>query len=362
MKWVGALDRYVLRQWMGTFLLSVIGVPAVAVLIDFSERFGKLSDPSKGIPMRDILLGEMLLFPAKMAMLLPAGVLFATVFTLNAMSRHNELTAVKGGGISFYRLIAPMVLLAILAMPANYELQELASYTTGWQKELHKEKTSTRDRFRPTFAYTSPTGWTWAIKQLWQNPNHALTLMAEGPKVADQPRWYVAADSARYDSKAGRWLLFSGASYVIGDSGKVTTVEFRHMRQKSFTETPGQLMTDVRLAEEMTVNELSGYLNRLRRSGTKPGMLEVDYHLKFAIPVACLVIALFGAPLAVTNPRAGAALGLAIALGSTLTYLTGIQIMKAIGGHEMVSPMFAAWSMNAVFLVVGIVLLGRVRS
>ena len=88
----------------------------------------------------------------------------------------------------------------------------------------------------------------------------------------------------------------------------------------------------------------------------------MELPLKFAVPVACLVIALFGAPLAITNARAGAAIGLAIALGTTLAYLTGTQIMKAIGGKEILAPIVAAWSMNVVFLLIAIVLLARVRS
>ena len=140
LRWVGVLDRYVLKQWLATFLLSAVGVPTVAVIIDLSERFGRLSD--RNIPVGQILLGEAFLFPSKMAILVPAAVLFATVFTLNGMGRHSELTAVQGGGISFYRLILPMLLLAALAVPADYELQELASYSTTRQKELHHEKSS----------------------------------------------------------------------------------------------------------------------------------------------------------------------------------------------------------------------------
>ena len=73
-------------------------------------------------------------------------------------------------------------------------------------------------------------------------------------------------------------------------------------------------------------------------------------------------VALFGAPLAITSARAGAALGLAIAMGTTLVYLTGIQIMKAIGGKDLISHDVAAWSMNGVFLVLAVVLLVRVKT
>ena len=112
LRFLGVLDRYVLKQWIGTFVLSAVGVPAVAVLIDLSERFSRLS-VQRHIPLGQILLGQMYLFPSKMSMLVPAAVLFATVFTLNGMGRHSELTAVQGGGISFYRLIAPMLFRAV---------------------------------------------------------------------------------------------------------------------------------------------------------------------------------------------------------------------------------------------------------
>jgi lipopolysaccharide export system permease protein len=134
------------------------------------------------------------------------------------------------------------------------------------------------------------------------------------------------------------------------------------MRHRAFTDPPSTMMDEGLKADEMTYPQLKKYLATLKLSGNEPGMLAVDLPLKFAVPLACLVVAMFGAPLAVTNPRAGAALGLAIALGTTLVYLTGIQIMKAVGGKELVAPWFAAWSMNIFFFIVAVILLRRVRS
>src|SRR5690606_17590470 len=126
---------YALKQWLYTFFLSTFGIPAVSVLIRLSETFGHLSDAD--VPARDILLGAALLYPSQLAMLFPAGVLFATVFTLNRMGRHSELTASKAGGVSFYRLIAPMVLLATIAVPLNFAISELAAVATSRQRVLH---------------------------------------------------------------------------------------------------------------------------------------------------------------------------------------------------------------------------------
>ena len=107
------------------------------------------------------------------------------------------------------------------------------------------------------------------------------------------------------------------------------------MQHRDFTDPPSAMMDEGLKADEMTYPQLKAYLVNLDLSGNDPGMLAVDLPLKFAVPLACLVVAIFGAPLAVTNPRAGAALGLAIALRTTLIYLTGIQIMKAVGGKGL---------------------------
>lgn len=361
MKPLGTLDRYVLRQWFATFALSTFGIPAVAVLIRMSEFFGKVA--GRDVPLGDNLLGFAMLYPGQMALLFPAGVLFATVFTLNAMGRHSELTAVKAGGVSFYRLIAPMLVMATLAIPANFYLQEIAAVSGQRQLELHKEKANPRDLTRFDFALQSENDWAWAVKELQRNRDYLGIVLLESPVDSAGRRWAITADSARWNDSTARWTLYRGAAHLIADSGGVaTSLAFRTLQAPVLDQPPGSLLNTYSKAEEMRTAELRNYLDRLERTGVRPGMLAVDLPLKYAVPVACLVVALFGAPLAVTNPRAGAALGLAIAMGTTLVYLTGTQIMKSVGGKDLISPDLAAWSMNGIFLVLAIVLLARVRS
>ncbi len=360
MKLGGTLDRYVLTQWLGTFLLSTLGIPAVSVLIKLSETFGPLA--SRDIPARDILVGSLLRYPAEMAMLFPAGILFATVFTLNAMGRHSELTATKAGGVSFYRLITPMMVLAALAVPANFYLQELAAVSTSRQLELHQEKASPRDQVRYSFAFQNEAGWSLSVKEMQRGPQLLLTVLAESPVDTTGARWIVAADTARWSDSTGAWTFLRGATHLLAAHDTVTTVTFDALRVPALNDPPAAMMDAWTKAEEMRAHELRDHLARLRRSGVRPGQMAVDYPLRYAVPFACLVVALFGAPLALTAPRAGAALGLAMALGTTLVYLTGTQIMKAIGGKDLVDPITAAWSMNAIFLVLAVVLMVRARS
>jgi lipopolysaccharide export system permease protein len=331
------------------------------VLIRMSEFFG--TNSGRGVPWQDNLLGFAMLYPGQMALLLPAGVLFATVFTLNGMGRHSELTAAKAGGVSFYRLIAPMLVLATMAVPANYALQEVAAVTGRRQLELHRERSDPRDLARYDFALQAQSDWTWAVKELIRNRDYLGLVLLESPVDSAGRRWAVTADSARWNDSTSQWLLYRGATHLISDSGGVSaSLAFATLKAPVLDQPPGTLLNTYSKAEEMRTAELRNYIERLERTGVRPSKLRVDLGLKYALPVACLVVALFGAPLAITNPRAGAALGLAIALGTTLVYLTGTQIMTSVGAKEVVSADLAAWSMNGIFLLLAIGLMVRVRS
>ena len=71
---------------------------------------------------------------------------------------------------------------------------------------------------------------------------------------------------------------------------------------------------------------------------------------------------LFGAPLATSPQRGGAAYGIAISLATTVLFLMMIQLTKAVGAKGLIPPYLAAWIPNAMFTVAGVFLLARVRT
>jgi lipopolysaccharide export system permease protein len=84
--------------------------------------------------------------------------------------------------------------------------------------------------------------------------------------------------------------------------------------------------------------------------------------LKIAIPATCIIIALFGAPLATSTQRGGTAYGIGVSLATTVIFLMMIQLTKAVGGKGLIPPDFAAWIPGVAFGVIGLVLMARVRT
>ncbi|MDE3128418.1 MAG: LptF/LptG family permease, partial [Gemmatimonadota bacterium] len=140
------------------------------------------------------------------------------------------------------------------------------------------------------------------------------------------------------------------------------TIGFRKARDNQFREQPNDMMTRAHLPDEMRYEELSRFITAMERSGADVNEWKVERALKIAIPVTCFIIALFGAPLATSNQRGGAAYGIAISLATTVTFLMAVQVTKAIGGAGIMPPDIAAWVPNATFAALGLLLLARVRT
>jgi lipopolysaccharide export system permease protein len=149
---------------------------------------------------------------------------------------------------------------------------------------------------------------------------------------------------------------------MISGAGMEENFSFRSARLRVMREQPDELLLEPKKPEEMRYAELGRYIRALKRAGNDASKLEVDQALKIVLPVTCLIIAIFGAPMGLTAPRSGAAVGIAIGLGSNVAFLTMIQLSRAVGISGILPPLAAAWLPSVIFLSIGGVLLAKARS
>lgn len=355
------LDRYVLRSWVVIFVLTALGFPVVSIMINMTDNLERLL--ARGLTLPEIFLSYGYALPENVFLVMPAAVLFATVFTVGNLGRYSELTAAKAGGWSFHRLTLPIFLAATLTAGLAFIVGELAPESTGRQLELQKARLARPKTSRYNFVFRADQGWVYTIRSLDLQHRMLRQLVFERQgKGADYPNLAVSADSATYDDSLGTWRLWAGSSRRIFDHGPQVSLRFHSARLKSLSQEPVDLLAEPKAPEEMRYAELTRYIEALKRSGNDTSKIEVDRALKIALPATCLVIALFGAPLAVASPRQGAAIGIAMSLGTTVLFLTMIQLAKAVGVTGIVNPVAAAWAPNLLFLGAAIWLLVRVRT
>ncbi len=355
------LDRYVLWEWLKIFVLTEIGFPVIVTAFELTDSLDE--HMSRGIEPAAIALGYLYSFPEKIFLVMPAGVLFATVFTIGLLNRHSELTACKAAGRSFYRTIAPIFIAAILVAGAAFALSEWSPAATRRQLELLGERQVRSTTSRYNFVYRADQGWVytvWAL-DITQNTMRHSVLEREGTGI-EYPTLVIQSPRAAYDSTPARWTLENGQFRIIRDLGDQLTFGFDSLVQRSLVESPSQLLIEPKEPKEMRFAELGRYIDDLERSGGDGRKLRVRQALKIAIPFTCIVIAFFGAPLALTSPRGSGALGVGLSLITTVVFLMFIQLSEAIGAGGLMPPTAAAWLPNITFGAAGVLLLARART
>jgi lipopolysaccharide export system permease protein len=87
---------------------------------------------------------------------------------------------------------------------------------------------------------------------------------------------------------------------------------------------------------------------------------DVEIQKKFAIAVACAIFVLLGAPIALRFPRGGVGLVIGVSFGVFGLYYVGLIAGEPLAQAGKVTPFWAMWGSNVIFLVIGGVLLSRV--
>ncbi|MDB4907395.1 MAG: permease YjgP/YjgQ family protein [Gemmatimonadetes bacterium] len=359
MKLVRPLDRYVFSEFMKIFLVTALGFPGLIVIIDLTDNLEKYL--GRNLPQKDIALSYLYWIPESMFMVLPAAVLFATVFSIGTFTRYSEITAAKASGISFWRLVMPILLGAILAAGLDLGIGEVMPITSARRSKLLAEDKFRQGTQRFNFAHAAEFGRVYKVSTLNTDSGVMDGLQIErkgnGP---DYPTYVLSARQAVF--KRIGWALSDGQLAVIPDSSPVIVLQFSQMVDRKLTEKPADMLEKSRLPSEMRYAELTRFIESLERSGGNANVLRVERALKVAIPVTCIIIALFGAPLATSTQRGGTAYGVGISLATTVVFLMLIQMTKAVGGKGFMPPDLAAWIPSMIFGAIGLVLLARVRT
>ncbi len=360
MRLVRPLDRYVFSEFFKIFLATALGMPFLVILFDLTDNLDKYI--ARKLPPGDIALSYLYGLPDSVFLILPAAVLFATVFSIGGFTRHSEITAAKASGVSFYRFIAPIFLGAAIASGLGLWLGEVAPRAAKHRLQLLERETESSRSERYNFAYSADAGRMYKVQAL-----HVLMKTIDGMTIERKgkgptyPSYILSAGNARYSPAKG-WTMSKGTMHVLTDSLEDIAYSFDSARDNRFVERPQDLITTPKAPTDMDFKELGRFIKSMERSGADVNKLKVEQMLKIVIPITSLIILMFAASLATSTQRGGSAYGVGLALGTTVIFIFLVQLTKGMGANGLVPPEIAAWTPSIFFGIVGAVLFARVKT
>jgi lipopolysaccharide export system permease protein len=354
------LDRLVAWQFLKLFTISVLFTPPLFMLGELTEQLQRYTD--MGLTGAELVRGYLYRIPEYVVWAFPFAGLIAAIFTVHSMTSHREIVAAKAGGISFHRLVLPILLSGVLLTGVALALTEVVPRTNRIANQI-LQKVDLRAEWRSDFVYRTESGFTLSATHLTMVDSRisGVDLMQERYDDKGPGALVVHADEAEHRPETG-WTLLNGTLWFAQADGRGDAYRFERMRLPALTERPQELLDEPPQDEEMTFAELGRMAQVIERSGGKAEPLLVKQGQRLAIPAATLVIVLFGVPLATSSKRGGTAYGVGAALGTTILFVLLMKVTGSFGESGAIPPDVAAWSPDALFLLAGLVLLAKVRT
>lgn len=354
------LDRYLIKQFIQTILFGLIAFTLMFVVIDMMENLDDFID--QNVPASMIFQYYLVFIPEIIRLVTPVSVLLSGLFTAGKMSALNELTAMKAGGVSLYRFMAPFLIatlfISILSVYVGGYLVPMANKYKVFIEQTYMKKGIVNFGSNIFFQDTKTRIVTINYYDITNEQAHQISIQEFNPDDKTRLTKRIDAYRMKYDSVNSSWTLMNGSTRIISDSSE-TMEKFVQYDFKGLNFKPQDVIMKQRKAEEMSLSELSDFANEQKRTGNDPTSILIEYQSRIAYAFASIVVVMFGLPISANRRRGGLAIQFGINLLITFIYLVFMKVSQAFGKNGVLDPTMTAWMANFIFLAAAIVNIKR---
>ena len=337
-------DRYIVREIFAPFLLGVAGF-VVLLVGDVLYALAEL------LARKQISLGvltQLLVYklPAILVITFPVATLFGTLLGLARLVKDRELQAMRLAGVSLTRIFAPVLAFGLVTAGAAFLTSEYFAPWANRQANVMVRQAVFGEAFpqiREQVFFRGPGDRVFYVERI--DPQGLLHNVMVYELTGVLPRLITA----RRATWAGQQLhLVDGVVREIDGQG-FTRYEARFTRlDLAVGVDSGAFLATQKGPDEMTARELRQYLTLFGQDGAS-ARFALEFHRKFAIPLAGAVFALLAAPLSIYTAQGGRFLGVGLSALVLFFYYAVMSVGRAMGATGEMAPGLAAWLPNLVF-------------
>ncbi|MFT7304173.1 MAG: LPS export ABC transporter permease LptG [Akkermansiaceae bacterium] len=371
---VRALDRYLIRQFLGAFLLCFTALYAIWFISDLTNHLSNFRDSGDtfGFMGRYYLAA----FPRFFVEYAPYGLLLGMLYSLGKLSRGQEIVSMIQTGRGVCRLILPLVvmggMMSLVCLGFNYRWAPAAA---GYQEALleqAKDGSLSKARNVVYLAKENRKKRLWLVGSFpydYHRGEPLKNVIVRSFSPDGKPKWRLDAKEAQWDRETNNWTFYGAERWdlthrPVGPEGPMSPKFERNLPDpfvmKRWSETPWQLIKPGLRAEQLGIPGLYSWLlqNRTSEWGNKRRFLT-QWHYRWAQPGICLSIVMLAAPLGIVFSRRGTAGGIALAVFLCIGMLFSSTVFLALGESGYLPPVWAAWGTNVLATAVALVLIQR---
>ncbi len=360
------LDRTIFRELLPPFCFGMLAFLCVLLGLETVYELVKL------MAKENFTLGEVsqifvCQLPRMITLTLPMSMLLAAVLGYNRLSGDGEVTAMLAGGISFFRIEFVGVAFAVGVAVSTYCLTEIVVPRAETSAELIALAAKSRNAIVQDVMIRIPAQGTIRSVVVVETFDYSKALMT-GPTIIESEN---GEPVVVYKAKEGVWregnVELHDVDFLAGRLAGTTT-NIKTLDSAYEWPGPRDIADRRRRPTEMTRQQLREHVARTwvevqreRQAGRDDHALtrrwrdlQIQYHLRIALPVSCIAFALVGIPLGIRPRRASSSMSFGLAVLIVFGYYIFFSLINLLGQRGFLSPFATAWIANAIAIAVGL--------
>lgn len=355
------IDRYISKVFVGYFLAGLVIFVTIFLAVDFMTSLAQ-----NEVEISVLAKYYQFYLPEVVHQLFPVACLLATIFTLSSLNKTNELTALFSVGMSLARVSAPiLMIISILSVLFFWVGDRVLPHFA--QKKNYVFFVEIKRK--PSLYSTVKTD------KIWYRSENVLfniqTLNPRESKAQGLTLYYFNSDWKLIQLIKAKSVVFEGNRWNLYD-GLVTLFpeESSFPLTKGFTNkvvSMGEDLSDIQSTSSssnvMSMGELKKFIAHNKAAGLDTLSYEVDYHGKIGFALAGFVMSLLGIPFSISRQRAGGgAVNVGLCIGFAFLYWILFSSSLALGRHNVIPPIVAAWGPNVLMAGLAVFFLLRLKK
>ncbi len=347
------LDRYILKNFLITYLFVAFVIVLIICMIDYTEKIDDFIE--KKAPVSAVLFQYYLnLIPYWINYISPLMVFIATVFFTSRIAARTEIVAMLSSGISFGRIMVPYFIGAtliggVMFLLVGWVLPKANKIRNAFEQQYVKDEFYFDGRnvhikvapqvyaYLESYNVTTKTG------------NKFTLETVDGNKLKKK----LTADKIIWQPDKNKWALKDYRIRTIDSLRENLTYgtdldTLINLRPKDFE-------SDYNLFETFTLTELNDYIDLLKSRGADG--LEVyliEKYTRFTQPFAILILTAIGVIVSARKSRRGVGLQIALGFALAFIYILFYLLSKGVAESGNINTLLAVWLPNIIFSFVGL--------
>lgn len=349
---VRRLIRLFLWRWL-VILGVIVGVLQVLDLLNTTEE---LLAP-EGATEAAVWAYFKLRWPQLVSQFSPFAALLAALVVLSGMSNSNEITAMRAGGLSAMRVIAPFLAACGVLSLAHFSFHELVAAPAAARLEVWEDT-----RYEPNFAITGEIAD--LASSAFVAESGVLLKADQAERLGERALLKGVTLYQRQDGVFSRVMhaasgVVENGVYEFKDARTLdlTTgrVEAREQMQMRLPISIDRLFVRARDPEQTSLPELLRLMSSMRAEGSPAAELETVFWTRFLRPMATLVMPFMAAVAGFGLTRHGGTVARLLAGGALgFSFFVVQSGMAAMGKLAAIDPLIAAASPLAIYAAIGV--------